>query len=276
MHPRRPNLSDYRPLSGSTIVGSSEEENGSPRTSNTSNASESDDQVPLCSFIPRGLLHKIPDVLFIIGVLIMLVWPWLFFTAVWVKSGIKITHKVAAVIIQNLHTTTYLVTLISSVNTIIVTFFYSIAIVRFSQEWATHARTPKPLHLRTLLALRHQRWRTNGNGARSSWGLAVLVFVCFAMFPNLTSSISTLITPVRFNRTSTLTGTELDFSSTARECVFWFKTNPISNTCNWKVSQTNARLTATNLIIRCTTICGTLIVLGRTRWLMSWRPVAVV
>ena len=235
----------------------------SPPTNNFS-----DDQVPplRSKFLPPGILrHILLDMLFLSAILIMLIWPWLFFGVVWAKSGIEITPNVAALIRQNPHTITYFITFISSLNTIIITFLYSVAIVRFSQEWATHAGTPRPLHIRTLLALRHQRWRADGKGAKNGWGFAVLVFICFAMFPNLTSSASTLITPAPFNRASNLTRREVDYSSTAPECVEWFKSNPIGNDNELHASQTNfATYTAANLMIRRTTVCGTSIGLGRT------------
>ena len=197
----------------------------------------SDDQVPPRSFLPPGISRPtLLDLLFMSGILVILFWPWLFFGVVWAKSGIEITHNVTALIRQNPHTTTYFITFISSLNTIIINFLYSVAVVRFSQEWVTRARTPRPLHIRTLLALRHQRWRADGKGAKNGWGFAVLVFVCFAMFPNLTSSISTLITPVPFNRALILTGSELDFSLTAPDCVDWFKLRPRNDTCDWKAS----------------------------------------
>ena len=228
------------------------------------------DQVPQCSFFSSWLSTGIiPDAFFMTGILIKLIWPWMFFAAIWVKSGIKINHNVAAVIIQNPHATTYLVTLISSVNTIIIAYLFSVAIVRFSQEWVTYKRTPDPLHLRILLALRYQRWQINGTVNRNAWGLAALVFACFLTFLNLTSSISTLISPVPFNRTSILTGTELDFSSTDTDCVDWFKLNLINNTCNWQASQANMKCIAANVMIRRITVCGSPLVLGRTRWSMS-------
>ena len=73
---------------------------------------------------------------------------------------------------------------------------------------------------------------------KDRWWPAVSVILCALIFPHLTSSTATLLTPTSFNRTAVLTGTELDFSSTDAECLSWFEKNPnpMDGSCSWHVS----------------------------------------
>jgi len=65
----------------------------------------------------------------------------------------------------------------------------------------------------------------------------VLAGVCIAAFALVPSGTTSLITPVSFNRTWPLTGTELDFSSNVPDCVGWFAANTLTENCDWKVSR---------------------------------------
>ena len=192
-----------------------------------------------------GKSHTLPDILLLLGISIMLIWPWMFFGIVWAKKGLQMNNHVAQLVKEHPHATTYFITLICSIISMIVTAFFSLAIIRFAQELVTYRTPTRPFHLSVLLAFRHQTWPW-GKSLRDvkylmnkdRWWLAALVVVCVVTFPQLVSSTTSLLTPGPFNRTAILTGTELNFSSTEPDCLAWFKAKPRSNDCDWQVSQT--------------------------------------
>jgi len=181
-----------------------------------------------------------PDFLLLFGIFIMLIWPWIFFCIVWAMEGIQMNNHVTRVVKENPHATTYFITLICSIISMAVTSLFSLAIVRFAQELVTY-RKPTTFHLTALLALRHQNWPWGTSWKdvkdlmnKKRWWPAALVVVCIITFPQLMSSTTSLLTPGSFNRTATLTGTELNFSSNDTDCLAWFKAHPRSNNCDWQ------------------------------------------
>jgi hypothetical protein len=191
----------------------------------------------------RGWGPSVHDILALSGISIMLIWPWIFFGVVWAEEGIQMNNHVAQVITNNPHATTYFITLICSIISVIVSALFSLSIIRFAQELVTHRQPTEPFTLRVLLAFRHQNWPL-GKSVKDAkylmsekrWWPSLLLILCLLTFPHLISSTTSLLTPTPFNRTVGLTGTELDFSSTASDCLTWFAANPISNNCSWQVS----------------------------------------
>jgi len=186
---------------------------------------------------------SVHDILAFIGISIMLIWPWIFFGVVWAKKGIQVNNHVAKVITNNPQPTTYFITLICSIISMIVGALFSLSIIRFAQELVSHRQPTEPFTLSVLLAFRHQNWPWGKSVkdakylmAKKRWWPAVLLIICVLTFPQLISSTTSLLTPAPFNRTVALTGTELDFSSTASDCLAWFAARPISNNCDYQVS----------------------------------------
>ena len=189
---------------------------------------------------------SIQDLLALAAITIMLAWPWAFFGAVWIRGGVQLSNHMAKVVTNNPHATTYFVTLICSIISMITGALFSLAIIRFAQEFVSHCKPTRPFHLRVLLSFRHQTWPwgMNVKGAkylvqRNRWWPAVLLIVCILTFPHLISSTASLLAPIPFNRTADLTGTEIDFS--AVNCQDWFNSNPLSNNCDYQVSHTDSK-----------------------------------
>ena len=217
----------------------------------------------------------------------MLIWPWIFVVVVWAKKGIQMNIHVAKVVKDNPQATTYFITFICSIISMIVSTFFSLSIIRFSQELVSHYKPTRPFHLRVLLAFRHRNWPWGKSWkdvkylmSKQRWWPAALVILCVLIFPQLISSTASLVTPAPFNRTAILNGTELDFSSTDADCLDWFEANPLSNACDWQVSRTYPQYHGmpyrTHIAIRHIKTCNTPTVLERTKWSMSWKPVVVV
>lgn len=190
---------------------------------------------------------SIQDVLSLAAIIIMLVWPWAFFGAVWTRGGVQLSNHMAKVVTNNPHATTYFVTLICSIISMMTGALFSLAIIRFAQELVSHRKPTRPFHLRVLLSFRHQTWPWGLNMKdtkylihRNRWWPAVLLFVCLLTFPHLISSTASLLSPITFNRTADLTGTEIDFSG-GPDCQAWFNANALSNNCDYQVSEIDSK-----------------------------------
>ncbi len=146
----------------------------------------------------------------------------------------------AKVVTDNPHSTSFFVTLIGSLVSFVIDILFSFSVIRFAQEWVAVADEVTVFHVSVLSAFRFQTW---------PWGLkdlktvfarnrllpVLLVGVCIGSFTFVPSSTTSLLGPAPFNKTAALTGTELDFSSTASECTQFLNANPISNKCDWQV-----------------------------------------
>jgi hypothetical protein len=183
------------------------------------------------------------DMLLLVGIFVLLVWPWIFLGVVWALNGVQMNSHVAKVVRDNPHATTFFITLFGNIVSTMVSIFFSFSITRFAQERST-AKDEKAITLfeiSILSAFRYQHWPWGINDLRSvldrtRWLFMVLVVGCIATFAFVLSSTTSLITPAPFNRTATVTGNELNFSSSAADCLEWFNANRIPNNCDWKVS----------------------------------------
>jgi len=70
------------------------------------------------------------------------------------------------------------------------------------------------------------------------YGRLIILLVVFVGFTFVTSGITALLLPIKYPRSTTLNGTELDFASNNTDCTNWIYNNGISSECGWKVSLT--------------------------------------
>ena len=208
----------------------------------------------LISDTPKGQVTDRPssrpsiqDLLALAAIIVMLAWPWAFFGAVWIRGGVQLSNHMAKVVTNNPHATTYFITLICSIISMITGALFSLAIIRFAQEFVSHGKRTRPFHLRILSSFRHQTWPWGMSigGAKylvnkDRWWPAVLLILCILTFPHLISSTASLLAPITFNRTADLTGTEVDFSG-GPDCQAWFNNNPLKNNCGYQVSDINSK-----------------------------------
>jgi hypothetical protein len=180
--------------------------------------------------------------LLLAGIVFMLVWPWIFWSVVWSHHdhGTQMNKYVANVVMYNPQGTTFFITLLGNIASGIVSFLFSSAIIRFSQE-LVEREAVTVFDVSMLSALRYQRWPwgmkdLNRPFVRTRWLRMILIVGCIAAFGFVPSSVTSLITPAPFNRTAPLTGTEFDLSSIDPACLAWSTENPILNNCDWKVS----------------------------------------
>ena len=174
---------------------------------------------------------------------VMLTWPWIFFVIVQARHGVQLNNPAANFVKDNPHITNYLVTFIGTIVSVIVGFLLSSAVTRLSQEWVPKHDSVTIFHIVSLSSFKHHSWPWNLNDSITHLfdpkkSLAVVsIGACMLAFTTVTSSTTSLITPVPFNRMVPLSGAELDFSSNDTDCLEWFNATAIPNNCDWTVSR---------------------------------------
>ena len=185
----------------------------------------------------------------------MLLWPWIFLGTIWAKDGVQINDHIAKAVKNYPQRTSFFLTLLGNIVSIIVSIMFSTVVVRFSQEWTANNDHVTVFDVSLISGFRNQRWPWGINDrkhllVRNRWMPAILVGICIAAFALVPPGTTSLITPVSFNRTLGVTGTELDLSSNATDCLGWFAKNPLNTgSCNWRVSRLpqNAYLTTNHM-----------------------------
>ena len=166
----------------------------------------------------------------------MLLWPWILLAIIRARGGIQMDDHVAKIVNHYPQRTSFFITLLGNIVSIIVSILFSTAVVRFSQEWTTNNNHVTVFDVSLMSAFTNQNWPWEIKDhkyllLRNRWLLAVLAGVCIAAFALVPSGTTSLITPVPFDRAWDRTGTELDFSSNAADCIDWFAANPL-HYCN--------------------------------------------
>ena len=184
------------------------------------------------------------DKLLLIGIFTMLLWPWIFLAVVWARGGIQINDHVAKGVIDYAQTTNFFVTLIANIVSIIVSILFSKATIRFAQEWITTNDHVTVFDISVISAFAHQSWPWSKKDRKyllvrdtGRWLPAVSVVVCIVAFALVVPGTTSLIAPVSFHRTVSLTGTELNFSPSAADCLDWFGAHLAPNNCGLGVSE---------------------------------------
>ena len=119
-------------------------------------------------------------------------------------------------------------------------FLFQNAVTTFAKFW-----NPTPTRLDIdifFIALKNPTHYPELWGFGKHLYLSVIILAIFFAF--VTSGIAALLLPIKYHRSTTLTGTELDFASNNTDCINWFDNNGISSECGWQVSLT--------LLSRCT------------------------
>ena len=146
----------------------------------------------------------------------------------------------------------FFITFLGSIVSFIVSFIFSTAVLRFSQEWATNNDRVTVFDVSLISAFRNQNWPWGIKDhkyllVQNRWLPAVLAGACISAFTLVPSGMTSLITPAPFNRTWPLTEIELDFSSNVADCIDWFAANPLPrDPCEWKVNRISQNACLTN------------------------------
>jgi len=168
------------------------------------------------------------------------------------------SDNIARVVKNHPQRTNFFITLFASTISIIVSILFSMAVVRFSRQWAANKDLVTVFDVSLISAFRNQNWPWGIEDhkyllIRNRWFPAVLAGVCITAFAVVPSGTTSLITPVPFRKTWNLTGTELDISSGRHKCLNHTKSLDNSNMiedggCPWIVSRLAPNACLTNHI----------------------------
>ncbi|KAJ2928513.1 hypothetical protein H1R20_g8586, partial [Candolleomyces eurysporus] len=187
-----------------------------------------DSKATLKGYIPIS----IKDVLLLICVLFLLLWPWVVLGLFSVSGGIQMPNGAAEYVVENPQLVSAFVTFIGTLNRVAATFLFGCAITRYGQEFIANNDEDKAITVfgvSALMAFRHMSvvwglsdWKAIvGKGQRSL--LVFLLFAALGGFAAIPSGTASLISPSSFikSQIKELEGWELDFTSQDRECVLW-------------------------------------------------------
>ncbi|RXW15676.1 hypothetical protein EST38_g10179 [Candolleomyces aberdarensis] len=195
----------------------------------------------------RRLLY---DICLLLAILFMVVWPWVFYGVVSAKQGIQMSQGLSEYVLANPQQVTAVVTLLGTFNRIIATFLFGCAIVRYGQEWISIKEDRITVFgMSALLAFRHMSfmwgigewWALFRRGRR----LVILALLLFSLggFALIPSGTAGLLAPGQYNKTSVVTGREMDFTTEDSECLAWIENLGSLARCDWVSTRNVTRLT---------------------------------
>jgi len=210
-------------------------------------------------------------------IFIMLLWPWILLGIIYSAKGIQMNKHLAKIVINHPHSINFFVTLFASVVCLLIDIIFSFAVIRFSQEWIANSDNITVFDVSVISGLRHQTLPWNVKEIKqllvgNRVAPVSLVAICIGAFALIPSGITSLITPVPFKKNVTLHGVELDFSSSAADCLDWLE-NIKKPDCNFGVSYTLYR--SKWFVNYCSASRRIISVVSRISWSMSLIPVAV-
>jgi len=167
-------------------------------------------------------------------IFIMLWWPWIFLGTVYANNGIQMNKHLAKFVKAHPHSTNFAVTLIANVVCLIINTIFSFAVIRFAQEWIASHEDITVFDVSVISAFRHQTLPWNLKDTKQLLVVnrvvpASLVGICIAAFALVPSGVTSLINPVKFQKTVGFNVAELDFSTTAADCLDWLERRPDLN-----------------------------------------------
>ncbi|KDQ53324.1 hypothetical protein JAAARDRAFT_161814 [Jaapia argillacea MUCL 33604] len=177
------------------------------------------------------------------SIVILIIWPWIFYLVVAAKhGGLAMNPQTGAIVNKHPTETTWVVTNLSNILAMLVSYFFSSAARTLAIKWLGSRES----NIRTLSFISaakspsqalpwiysNRSWiLANAQGLQC--GLALVMY--FALLLLVLSGFNALLAPHPITRTSGLTGKELDFTSSDPDCVYWFENNaPDPTACNWQ------------------------------------------
>jgi hypothetical protein len=172
---------------------------------------------------------------FFFGTLIMVFWPWFFLVVT--SGGLKMQGHLGRVAENSSQQVSFVVTFIAGVVNAAVVYLFSKAVASLAEQEITTSQDPQIPQIAFYVILKNRTFPTFLFQQRKPllFWTVVLYLVGFAF---VTPGITALLLPVRFTRSISLNGTELDFASLDTDCVNWFNNskNPEFVPCNTFVS----------------------------------------
>ena len=194
--------------------------------------------------LPRPSSYHASFFLPLFIVLNLLAWPWIAFGYVWHRDGVLASPRVASWAATRPRSVTYVATLLGTAFSALTAWFFSNAIIRFSQKWLARNKEVEIFYVSFLVTLRYKffPWGFKElSEFRHRWHLLIIVAACILAFGFIPPGISALVSPNPYNKIVHLTGSELNFASNDPACSAWLASHSvIRSNCSSFVSQTGS------------------------------------
>ena len=152
------------------------------------------------------------------GAVIMVIWPWIVLAVTW--GGLKMQGQVGIVAENSSQQVSFVVTFIAGVINLAMVYLFSRAVASLAEQQIIREDSTIS-HIAFFITLRNRSLPTFLFQQRKLllFWTVVLYIVGFAF---VTPGMTALLLPVRFTKSVSLNGTELDFASQDTDCVNWF------------------------------------------------------
>ncbi|KDQ53320.1 hypothetical protein JAAARDRAFT_197485 [Jaapia argillacea MUCL 33604] len=175
------------------------------------------------------------------SIVILIIWPWIFYTVVAAKhGGLAMNPQTGAIVNKHPTETTWVVTNVSNILAMLVSYFFSSAARTLAIKWLG-CKNSNIWTLSFISAAKSPSQALPWIYSNRSWILAnaqglqcgVALIMYFVLILLVLSGFNALLAPHPITRNSGLTGKELDFTSSDPDCVYWFENNAPASECNW-------------------------------------------
>jgi hypothetical protein len=177
---------------------------------------------------------------YISAILVMTIWPWVFYGVVRHNGGIKMATTTANAVQKHPQATDFIVTALASAIAWLAGYLFSTSVTTLSRLRVVFEETDV-FRISFFSALKHRAfvWPVGTlpflckSWARVRLVLALLLYII--IFILVTPGMTAFLHPQTFSRQSNLTATEPDFASSNPDCVNWYKTlnTFVDQSCGW-------------------------------------------
>ncbi|KDQ53312.1 hypothetical protein JAAARDRAFT_197478 [Jaapia argillacea MUCL 33604] len=176
------------------------------------------------------------------SIVALIIWPWIFYAvAAATPGGLAMNTHTGAIVNKHPTETTWVVTNVSNILALLVSYFFSSAARTLAIKWLG-SRESNIWTLSFISAAKSPGQALPWLYSNRSWmlahaqglqyGLALVMY--FVLILLVLSGFNALLAPHPITRTSDLAGKELDFTSTDPDCIYWFENNAPADSCNWQ------------------------------------------
>ncbi|KAF9464330.1 hypothetical protein BDZ94DRAFT_510718 [Collybia nuda] len=183
--------------------------------------------------------HYSPSLKFVFAIIVMIVWPWVFYGVLKQKGGIVMSSTLTNIVRKHPQDVDYFVTAIASAISFLIGYLFQVSVTRLAQKWVVFEETDV-FRLSFFSALKNRTYVWSLGALPSIFksatrlGLALTVILYIGTFVLVTPGLTALLHPQMLALDTSLSGTEIDFASRSPDCVNWFNNNSVLlSACGW-------------------------------------------
>lgn len=186
--------------------------------------------------------HYSPSLKFVFAIIVMIVWPWVFYGVVKHKRGIEMNSTLTNIVRRHPQDVDYFVTAVASGIAFLIGYLFQASVIKLAQKWVVFEETDI-FRLSFFSALKNRTFVWSLGALPSVFksatrlGLVLTVILYIVSFILVTPGLTALLHPQTLVRLADLAGTEIDFASSRSDCLEWFDNNAVLLApCDWAVS----------------------------------------